>query len=525
MSKGNFKFFSVGQGLFHAGKIRIKDNECFSFIYDCGTKKTSILPNAIECCLHFFKDISCPDKKAHIDFLFVSHLHADHINGLKLLIQELRKSNITIKNIILPYVNVYQRVILLLEALKKQKLSAGKTTFFNTEFSEQDYIEFYKNPYLFLEKQFGEIGVSPDDSPSDDIPALYIVNPDKNYYIADKNVSSEPNDLFHVYANDYSTVTTEDIENYFKENPESSFFFDNSISTLSEKRLNLDYPFFYNNVENRSEDFFYKNKAYSKKKNKNLYFISDSFGIFVKNAWRFFCFNTPLPSANKKYIMALHKEYQNILKSLGPNGNIDDLFSTVNIRLLQKHYRDFSSDLNSTSLLIYHYPTSEKYKYLRNDSSFLLLGDINLNSYIANLNNNIKKSFTNFLSSRISSLQYKGTELSASNFVLAPHHGSDLSWNPSVFNLLCEPSFYVVSASVKSKKHPGIEFIKSFHSTEYLNVPKPVYSNSFYIFLPPSISKNCYLHRFENILLWCNEKQSIEIKIGDSGNYVQVEPS
>lgn len=42
-----FNFVSVGYGLFHASKMRENDDKFFTFIYECGSQKTSILDISI----------------------------------------------------------------------------------------------------------------------------------------------------------------------------------------------------------------------------------------------------------------------------------------------------------------------------------------------------------------------------------------------------------------------------------------------------------------------------------------------
>ena len=78
-----FTFHGVGQGLFYSGSI---DDKKFNFIYDCGGS-TEKLRNEIEN-LEFDE----------IDFLVISHLHEDHINGLPILLQSKK-----VNKIFLPY--------------------------------------------------------------------------------------------------------------------------------------------------------------------------------------------------------------------------------------------------------------------------------------------------------------------------------------------------------------------------------------------------------------------------------------
>jgi len=197
-----------------------------------------------------------------------------------------------------------------------------------------------------------------------------------------------------------------------------------------------------------------------------------------------------------------------------------------------------TSDLNSTSLLIYHFPldikdngnSHQKSFFLRKYSSFLLLGDVNLNSsviYKGNNSGNKNKHVLNYLYDKLLPLQdicslsknavsekQHGISYDRTvNFVLAPHHGADKSWNVNIFDFLnCfkEPSVYTVSSSVGDKYHPGREFMKSFLKNKV--VKHGDISDEFrLILLPYSIDGFYSLFRWENYLMWCNENQYVDV--------------
>ena len=95
-----FIFWPVGQGLFYSGNI-----DGYRFVYDCGA--TSTQKSLKGACAKktnekaLFNSIAryCTySDNSSIDFLAISHLHADHMNG----VYELRKS-CRIKRILLPY--------------------------------------------------------------------------------------------------------------------------------------------------------------------------------------------------------------------------------------------------------------------------------------------------------------------------------------------------------------------------------------------------------------------------------------
>lgn len=94
---GDFTFHSVGQGLFYSGSI-YTSNSSFNIIYDCGgtvgnyrnkNANNQFLINAIL------------QQPKQIDWLIISHLHDDHINGIPFLLKHSK-----VKQIILPYFDV-----------------------------------------------------------------------------------------------------------------------------------------------------------------------------------------------------------------------------------------------------------------------------------------------------------------------------------------------------------------------------------------------------------------------------------
>lgn len=89
-----FKFHSVGQGLFYTGSLA---NGRYNFVYDCGTESgKQYIQRAIEEYVEEIRDFD--GVKPTIDFVVISHLHADHFNGL----YELSKQ-VNIKKVYLPY--------------------------------------------------------------------------------------------------------------------------------------------------------------------------------------------------------------------------------------------------------------------------------------------------------------------------------------------------------------------------------------------------------------------------------------
>jgi len=88
-------FYPVGQGAFYSEIFHLGGGAYFSMVYDCGSGASLCNPdNAL---ISQIKNLKFPHGT--IDVLFLSHFHADHINGVK----ELSKNN-KIKKIVIPLV-------------------------------------------------------------------------------------------------------------------------------------------------------------------------------------------------------------------------------------------------------------------------------------------------------------------------------------------------------------------------------------------------------------------------------------
>lgn len=81
----------VGQGGFYTETLKNRDGE-YNVVYDCGGNSQTFMKDYVK---RFIHDAYKP--KRGIDAVFISHLHADHVNGLKYLLE-----NIYPKYLILP---------------------------------------------------------------------------------------------------------------------------------------------------------------------------------------------------------------------------------------------------------------------------------------------------------------------------------------------------------------------------------------------------------------------------------------
>ena len=74
----------VGQGGFYTETLKNNNGDEFNVVYDCGGNNKTFMENYLE---RFIYD-SANRRKKKIDAVFISHLHADHTNGLKYLLDK-----------------------------------------------------------------------------------------------------------------------------------------------------------------------------------------------------------------------------------------------------------------------------------------------------------------------------------------------------------------------------------------------------------------------------------------------------
>jgi len=117
------QFLPVGQGAFYMEKFL----DDFTLVYDCGSYQNIEQIN---------KSIDNSDLVDKIDLLVISHFHEDHINGLEHLFK-----NFTIKKMLLPYLDLSEKILTYLDAEKK-----NSSNFFK---------DFILNPSNALQNRFG----------------------------------------------------------------------------------------------------------------------------------------------------------------------------------------------------------------------------------------------------------------------------------------------------------------------------------------------------------------------------------
>ncbi len=92
-------FHPVGQGAFYSEDIVFDNGKSYCVVYDCGSKSTGFsLENYIT---------KTFEKVKIIDILFISHLHADHINGINAL-----KRHCHIRSVVMPFIKEQDKIML-----------------------------------------------------------------------------------------------------------------------------------------------------------------------------------------------------------------------------------------------------------------------------------------------------------------------------------------------------------------------------------------------------------------------------
>ena len=111
----------VGQGFFHAGWIHPrKAEERFFYVYDCGamTKYAQARDREIG------KLVSSVGKRARLDFLVISHMHADHVNGVEKLVNE---GELQVDTVMMPLVDMKERLLAFASVVHHDPRSARST--------------------------------------------------------------------------------------------------------------------------------------------------------------------------------------------------------------------------------------------------------------------------------------------------------------------------------------------------------------------------------------------------------------
>lgn len=93
---------AVGQGFFHTGELT-EDGSTFRYVFDCGAMSSYKVARTAR--IKAYRASLPPGTQ--LDLLFISHAHADHLNG----VEQLLKPKVTVDTIVLPLMNDADRLI------------------------------------------------------------------------------------------------------------------------------------------------------------------------------------------------------------------------------------------------------------------------------------------------------------------------------------------------------------------------------------------------------------------------------
>ena len=111
--------FPVGQGGLFLGLIKYRESnlrtKTFAYIYDCGNIQQPYLKKSINNLINILKNTNEISPLTHI-YIFISHVHNDHISGLKLLKQKLEKckfNQLSARVLVMPYMDAVEKNLII----------------------------------------------------------------------------------------------------------------------------------------------------------------------------------------------------------------------------------------------------------------------------------------------------------------------------------------------------------------------------------------------------------------------------
>lgn len=115
----------IGQGAFYSEKFKAEDGHTVNVVYDCGSGTTRTISQP---CQDIINGAFNPGEE--IDILFISHFHADHINGISTL-----KNRCNIKKVVIPHIDTNIK--------NNLQFLASRSADFDAELSFIDPYEFF----------------------------------------------------------------------------------------------------------------------------------------------------------------------------------------------------------------------------------------------------------------------------------------------------------------------------------------------------------------------------------------------
>jgi hypothetical protein len=152
----------VGQGFFHAGWIKAGEApEGFFYVYDCGAMATYKAARDRE----IRKLINDVGTDARLDLLVLSHMHADHVNGVEKLISD---GKFAVDTVMMPLVRMKDRLVAFAKSAAEDPASAGSAFYRSFIANPVEAMSRFEPRNILLVRR-GE-GGSPGSGTRDDAP-------------------------------------------------------------------------------------------------------------------------------------------------------------------------------------------------------------------------------------------------------------------------------------------------------------------------------------------------------------------
>ncbi|MGP0689573.1 MBL fold metallo-hydrolase [Priestia aryabhattai] len=416
------RFNKAGQGQFYSASFyNVQENKEIRYIIDCGTSAGAPgLKNEINNYIQTFK------AKEKLDFLILSHLHADHVSGLKQLLTRFKEKDIEVTNVFLPYFDKATRIYLYLRWKFEGRIE-GEDKF------DEEILDFILEPVEFFEKYkvkniyFIHESDEPDVTFSNNDPSG---NRESDINIGNVNVK-KPDDnelkgstlknVLHVKNCKISLYTIIEFDFWFKSCD------DQKLKNFKDEVKKIKIKEELKKIKRSSALY----KAYDK-----LHKNFNDTSLCVSITYN------PDPTDIKSFLMG-ENVLSNAMAVKSPdfrNFRLDNDWDKSNFTASQG---GISLPVKSGRYMAHDVQMFEKFGYL-------FTGDLDLGP-----NKDGSESDT-----LLSFLQHYNLKRGRIGVFIVPHHGSQLNWDKRLLEYFCNP-FCVISSGKESKyRHPDFTVVK-----------------------------------------------------------------
>ena len=409
---GNF-LLQKTHGLFYTAKI-----DRFWFVYDCGSSSVKTIKTKVQnfCKTHL--------NQKRLPFLFLSHLHHDHISGLETLF-----SCVKVDYVFLPYLSPWERLLLAIIAPK---------------FSPW-YIDFLRNPVEYLLKKGANVILitnfkkGTDEEEETDIRPIYLEYPPD----------------FPIYLDGLKDLEEKTAENLFEQegNPDllKKYYKNGRLRVTGHSpkssRISQLWEFVLYQAP-MSEKAFEDFKGWVLDKIKGIPFLRNNIGSYNSNPLILLSDASLLEELKSLYYKLFEgKDKLNLTSLILWHGPLNSEKRSIrNLKfgycydynaheipkklLLDLCWRNTSCSAVSIAISCL-VPIKSKYGQL-------LTGDLNLKNQC--IYNDFKNHF--------------GEKLSSTVIFLVPHHGSKNNWNQKLIHEIKSGEIWIISADQKNNRYP-----------------------------------------------------------------------